>query len=449
LSSRYSKTALSVFHAVAGNRSQPAYVQPVNSLLVHNAILDGATTDIHIVGNRIAAIGPDLQVCADDTLDASGKVALPGLLNGHTHAAMSLMRGYADDMLLHDWLHNKIWPLEAHISEDEVYWGTKLACLEMIRTGCTFFNDMYWHWPGSVRAVAETGLRASLAGVMIDLFDPERAAAQKQEIETHFAASRDLPERIQFTLGPHAIYTVSCESWRWLAEFAEAQDLLIHTHLSETRKEVEDCLAAHGKRPAHYLAELGVLSPRFSIGHAIWLDADELALLADHGVGIITNTCANMKLATGTFRYSDARAAGLTIGIGTDGVCSNNSLDIFEEMKFASLVEKARSADPTVAPAAEILACATANTAKIFRVDAGAIAVGKLADLILLDLDEVVLTPLHHLASSVVYACTGYQVDSTICDGKVLMRHRAIPGEAEIRAGAAAATAALLARADA
>ncbi|MFT5130082.1 MAG: 5-methylthioadenosine/S-adenosylhomocysteine deaminase [Rhodothermales bacterium] len=420
----------------------------MNSLLIRNAIFEGSRTDIHVQGSRIAAMGPDLVVDADDTLDASGKAVLPGLLNGHTHAAMTLMRGYADDMLLHDWLQNKIWPLEAHVTEEDVYWGTKLACLEMIRTGCTFFNDMYWHWPGSVRAVDEMGLRASLAGVMIDLFDPERAAAQKLEIEANLAASRDLPERIQFTLGPHAIYTVSCNSWRWLAEFAKANDLLIHTHLSETEKEVEDCIAAHGKRPAQYLADLGVLGPHFSVAHAIWLDADEMALLADHGVGIITNTCANMKLATGVFRYSEARAAGLDIGIGTDGVCSNNSLDIFEEMKFASLIEKSRTADATAAPAAEILDCATVNTAKIFRIDAGEIAVGKLADLMLLDLAEPVLTPLHNLASSVVYACTGYQVDSTICDGKVLMRHRVVPGEAEIRAGAAAATAALLTRAN-
>ena len=420
----------------------------MNSLLIRNAILDGSRSDIHVQGSRIVAIGPDLKVTADDTLDAIDKVVLPGLLNGHTHAAMTLMRGYADDMLLHDWLQTKIWPLEAHITEEDVYWGTKLACLEMIRTGCTFFNDMYWHWPGSVRAVEEMGIRASLAGVVIDLFDPERAAAQKIEIETNFAASQSLPDRIQFTLGPHAIYTVSCDSWRWLGEFAKANNLLIHTHLSETEKEVEDCIAAHGKRPARYLADLGVLGPHCSIGHAIWLDEEELALLAENEVGIITNTCANMKLATGTFRYGDVQAAGLTIGIGTDGVCSNNSLDIFEEMKFASLIEKSRTADATAAPAADILQCATANTAKIFRVDAGEIAVGKLADLILMDLDEPVLTPLHNLASSLVYACTGYQVDSTICDGKVLMRHGQIPGEADVRAGAAAATSALLARAN-
>ncbi len=401
-------------------------------LLIQNCMLDGVRNSIGITGNRITTISPDLKPVAADVIDASGKAVIPGLLNGHTHAAMTLFRGYGDDMALHDWLNNKIWPIEAKITEDDVYWGTKLACLEMIKSGTTFFNDMYWQWDGVARAVDEMGLRASLAGVIIDLFDPVKAKEQMTQNAFLFDRSKSYSDRIHFCLGPHAIYTVSAESLRWVKDFADANDLLIHTHLSESEKEVRDCLDQHGMRPVDYLESIGFLGPKLSIAHAIWLDDAEIAKLKEHGVGVLTNPCANMKLATGRFPYSRVRAGGVRIGIGTDGPGSNNNLDMFEDMKFLALAEKVNTGDPTAAPAQEVFDCATTNTAEIFNIDAGRIDVGALADIVLIDLQQVVFSPGHNLVSDLVYAANGSVVDTVICDGKVLMQDRVVDGEDEI-----------------
>jgi 5-methylthioadenosine/S-adenosylhomocysteine deaminase len=405
------------------------------SILIQNVLLADQSTDLLIEGNRIARIAPEIPEPSGATLiDGSHQAILPGLHNGHTHAAMVLLRGYADDMPLHQWLTEKIWPIEAKMTEESVYWGTKLACVEMIRTGTTFFNDMYWHRQGSVRAVTEMGLRASLAGVVIDLFDKAKAREQRAEVENAFAVAQENScDRIQFTLGPHAIYTVSEASLRWIAEFATQHDLLIHTHLSETQKEVDDCLAQHGVRPVEYLERIGFLGSRVSFGHGIWLDERERAILGERGCAIVTNPCANMKLGSGMFAFADIAKAGIPIGLGTDGTSSNNNLDLFEEMKFAALLEKVRTMDPTAVPAAEILRTATAENAKIFRLDSGVVEEGALADLILVNLRALAYAPGHNFVSDAVYSGTGYHVNTTICDGKILMRDREIPGEEEIR----------------
>lgn len=418
----------------------------MSQVLIRNVLVEDERQDVLIVGQRIAAIGEGLTAEPGATqIDGSEQALLPGMHNGHTHAAMVLLRGYADDMPLHEWLNEKIWPVEARMTEEHVYWGTKLACLEMIRTGTTFFNDMYWHRSGSVRAVTEMGLRASLAGVVIDLFDSERAKAQRTEVEAQFEAHRDACDRIQMTLGPHAIYTVSEDSLRWLADFANKHDLLVHTHLSETEKEVSDCVRDHGMRPVEYLAHIGFLGPKVSFGHAIWLNERELAILREHTCAVVTNPCANMKLGSGMFRYSEVAASGIPIGLGTDGTSSNNNLDLFEEMKFAALLEKVRTQDPTTAPAADILRAATATNAAIFRLDSGRIKVGALADLALVDLRSLAYSPGHCVTSDAVYSGTGYHVTTTICDGQVLMRDGVIPGADEIRAKAREATNSLLA----
>ncbi|NPA24705.1 MAG: amidohydrolase family protein, partial [Deltaproteobacteria bacterium] len=275
------------------------------SLLLQNVMLDGRNVSIRIADGLISEIGPGLEAeSGEELLEGRGLAAVPGLYNGHTHAAMTLFRGYADDMELHRWLTTRIWPLEEKLTEEMVYQGARLACLEMIRTGTVFFNDMYWHVRGTVRAVEEMGLKAAVNAVMIDLGDPEKLKEQIVANRELFEESRDFDDRIRFVLGPHAIYTVSRAGLEWVRDFADEHDLLIHLHLSETEKEVADCLAEYGKRPVEYLDDIGLLGENLIATHAVWLDDNEISLLEKRRVKVINNPISNMKLAVGrTFAY--------------------------------------------------------------------------------------------------------------------------------------------------
>ena len=420
------------------------------SILIKNVLLDGKEKDIYIEGSLIEEIkdsGRGKRTAETEfVIDGKDKAVIPGLINAHTHAAMTLLRGYADDMPLHEWLETKIWPTEAKITVDDAYWGTKLACLEMIKSGTTFFNDMYWHWQGSARAVAESGIRAALSAVFIDGFDEEKAKEQIKRNEALYEASKKLSDRIVFALGPHAIYTVSEESLCWTRDFAEKHELLVHIHLSETEEEVAECRKRYGMRPVEFLAEIGFLSSRTIACHCIHLSRKELELLKKHNVKIVHNPVSNMKLASGRMPYEDLKKAGLysNIAIGTDGCASNNNLDMFEELKVASLVHKAFSGDPTSMPAEEAFELATRNAAKMFGLNSGVVEAGRLADVVLLDLKNVGLVPNHNLTSNIVYSANGSCVDSVICDGKILMEGRHVEGEEEIQEKARAVAYALV-----
>ena len=410
------------------------------TILIKNVLVEGREKNIYIEGNEIAAIseaGSSKGTAqeAEFVVDGKRKAAIPGLFNGHTHAAMTLLRGYADDMPLYKWLSTKIWPLEARITEEDVYWGTKLACLEMIKSGTTFFNDMYWYWEGSARAVAESGIRAMLSAVFIDGFDEEKAKEQIKRNEALYKESEKLPKRIIFALGPHAIYTVSEESLCWVRDFSEKHDLLVHIHLSETEGEVKECIKRYGMRPVEFLDGFGFLSSRTIACHCIHLSRKEMELLRKNDVKIVHNPTSNMKLAAGGMPYEELKKAGLyaNIALGTDGCASNNNLDMIEEMKVASLFHKAFSGDPTSMPAHEAFELATRNAAKVFRLNSGVIAEGKLADIALLDLTKVELVPNHNLTSNIVYSANGSCVDTVICDGEILMEGRKVKGEEEIK----------------
>lgn len=406
------------------------------SILIKNALVNNEQQDIYIEGNRIRSIGKDLTFKADTNLNGENKAALPSLLNGHTHAAMVLLRGYADDMLLSEWLNHKIWPLESKLTEEDVYWGTRLACLEMIRTGTTFFNDMYWHYHGVARAVEDAGIRAAVSAVFIDLFDERKAAEQIELNQRLFEETERYIPRITFTLGPHAIYTVSTSSLEWAKVFADEHDLLIHIHLSETRQEVEDCLRRFGKRPVEYLYDIGFLGPNIIAAHVIWVNDREIQLLQEHQVKVIYNPTSNMKMSAGFFPYNKIIGAHIDVALGTDGGATNNNLDMLEEMKFAALLQKINYSDPTVLNAHEVFRLATENAGSIFNLNAGKLQEGFLADLLLVDTHHFQMTPLHELTSNVVYSAHGGCVDTTICDGKILMQDGIVEDEEEVLAGA-------------
>jgi 5-methylthioadenosine/S-adenosylhomocysteine deaminase len=423
-------------------------------LLITNVMAEGKSVDIFIdETGTIAGMGENerrkYKGEAEFIIDGDGAIALPGLVNTHTHAAMTLLRGYADDMVLQDWLSQKIWPLEAHLTGDDVYLGTRLACLEMIRSGTTAFNDMYFYMADAARAVDESGIRAVLSYGFIDLFNAEKRENECKATENLAAHVRSLNNpRIKAAVGPHAIYTVSPEGLKWCAEFAEAHKIGIHIHLAETEGEVNDCVSRHGKRPSGLLDECAVLTPRTIAAHCCWLDAPECTLLKKRGVSVSHNPASNMKLATNrAMPYPDLSSAGVNVCLGTDGSASNNNLDLFEEMKTAALLQKFYWNNPTILPAHDALSLATENGGKALGFGTGKLSVGAPADIILVSTHTACNTPLHNFASNLVYSCNGGAVETTICDGKVLMLEHEIPGEAAIRENAARAAYELVNRA--
>jgi 5-methylthioadenosine/S-adenosylhomocysteine deaminase len=402
-------------------------------LTVSGAVLNDEAVELRCEGGRIAALGPGVAPEAgDETIDAGGALLAPPLVNGHTHAAMTLFRGWGGDLPLMRWLREMIWPVEAKLEPEDVYWGARLACAEMIRTGTTRFWDMYWHPTATARAVRDSGLRATVGGPLFDA-DGKTAAMQ----ETAVSALEELAEfgpEVGPTLAPHAIYTASEELLRWAAELATKRELPVHIHLSETEQEVSDCLERHGLRPAAYLDRLGMLGARTVLAHGVWLDQGELELIAERGSTVIANPVANMKLAVGgVLPYPAARQAGVKVGLGTDGAGSNDSLDLLSDLKVFALAQRQAAGDPTVLPAEEAWRIATGGSAPLLG--AGKLRVGEPADFLLLrrGAPELSLGDLH---SDLVYAANGSVVDTTVVGGRVLMRDGEVPGLEEIVARA-------------
>jgi 5-methylthioadenosine/S-adenosylhomocysteine deaminase len=402
------------------------------SILIKQVQHNGETVDVHISGNKIAKIGDGSGQTAEIVLDGRNKAILPTFHNAHTHAAMAYMRSYADDLELFTWLNDHVWPLESKVTEADVYDGARLACLEMIKSGTTFFNDMYWFWHGTARAVDEMGMRAALSAVFIDFDDPVKAKAQMEQNAQLFAERTRYSDRIIFQLGPHAIYTVSEKSLRWCKKFADEHGLMIHIHLSETQKEVADCVTKHGLRPAKYLDSIGFLGSNVTAAHCIWLEKSEMELLAKREVKALHCPTSNMKLASGKFRFTDAIDAGIQVAIGTDGSASNNCLDMGSEIKMAALLEKHFTGTTTALNAQTAWHAGTRAGAKFYNLNSGIIAEGALADCMLVDLNNERLVPGHNLIADMVYSADSSCIDTVICNGKLLMQTRHVPGEEEI-----------------
>lgn len=405
------------------------------ALVFENALLDGRRVGVRCENGSIVAISSDVEARqGDEALDAGGAHLVAPLVNGHTHAAMTLFRGSGGDLPLMPWLEDKIWPIEAKLSAEDVYWGARLACAEMLRSGTTRFWDMYWHPEATARAVADAGIRATIGAPLIDMNgSPEKL--RESALRSLEALAACGPE-ITPALAPHAIYTVSEESLRWIGELSATRDLPVQIHLSETEKEVQDCIAEHGVRPAAYLDRVGLLSERTVLAHGVWLDPDELALVAERGATVVTNPVANMKLAVGgVFPHPAARTAGVAVGLGTDGAGSNDSLDLLADLKVFALAQKHAAADPTAIDAAEAWAVATGARAP--RLGVGEpLTVGAAADFLLLRHDSPELG-IGDLAADLVYAASGSAVDTTVVAGRVLMREGELPGLEEIVARAA------------
>ncbi len=405
----------------------------MSDLAVVGATVAGETVGLRCVDGMIAAIGADVTPQPDDeTIDAAGAPLVPALVNGHTHAAMTLFRGYGGDLPLMRWLREKVWPVEAKLEPEDVYWGTRLACAEMIRTGTARFWDMYWHPDATARAVEDAGLRATIGGPLFDA-DGGTEAMQAKSLE-NLDALAGRGAAIDAALAPHSIYMVSEGLLRWTAETAAERDVAIHIHLSETEHEVTECVERHGERPAAHLDRLGLLGERTVLAHGVWLDCSELELIAERGATVVTNPVANLKLAVGgVFPYPAAREAGVAVGLGTDGAGSNDSLDLLSDLKTFALMQRHVSGDPTVVPAAEAWGIATGARAPVLRGTSGPqpLSPGAPADFLLLRGDSPELG-LGDLASDLVYAAGGSVVDTTVVAGRVLMRGGEVEGAAEV-----------------
>jgi 5-methylthioadenosine/S-adenosylhomocysteine deaminase len=403
------------------------------SLVVSRAVLDGRRVGLRADRGLIAEIGPGVQAQpGDELIDAAGMALVPGLVNAHTHAAMTLFRGYGDDVPLMEWLEQWIWPAEARLTAEDVYWGTRLACVEMIRTGTVSFWDMYWQPVATARAVTDAGLRAVVAEPLIDGLDASRAPELRQRASAGLDELAAAGERIAAALAPHAIYTVSEASLRWVAQDSAERGVPVHIHLSETEKEVEDCLARHGTRPAAYLDRCGLLGPHTLVAHGVWLDPSELDLIAERAATLVTNPVANLKLAVGgVFPYPEARERGIPVGLGTDGAGSNNSLDLLQDVKIFALVQKHAARDPAAVAAAEAWEIATGRRSPLLALR-GCLEPGAPADFLLVRTRDPELS-LGDLVADLVYAASGAVVDTTVVDGRVLMRGRVIEGADEVR----------------
>jgi 5-methylthioadenosine/S-adenosylhomocysteine deaminase len=392
-------------------------------------IEDGA---VAVNGDAIAWIGKrsdlDSRESAAKTIDARGSLVLPGLINGHAHAAMSLFRGYADDHTLDDWLQKYIFPAEAqNVTEDFVTWGTRLSALEMVRGGITTFADMYFFEDAVARATKEAGMRGVLGQTIVDFPAPDHRtpAEALAYTEKYIERWRNDP-LITPAIAPHSIYTLSEKNLQAAAALARRHGAPILMHIAEAPFETAQCRAKHGLSPVGYLEHIGMLGPDLVGAHCVWVDAADIAALVRFGVGSVHNPSSNMKLASGVMPVVDLLAAGEPVGLATDGAASNNSQDLFEEMDIAAKLQKISRMDPRALPAKQALEMATIGGARALHLEKqiGSLEQGKKADLILVDTNGPHATPMYNVYSQLVYAMKGCDVKTVVIAGKPVMENR-------------------------
>ena len=368
---------------------------------------------------------------AAERVELPNHALIPGLVNLHTHASMTLMRGLADDLALMDWLKDHVWPAEAkHVSPEFVYDGTLLACAEMLKGGVTCFNEMYFFPESAARAALDAGMRAAL-GIIAFEFPTPYAADANDYIAKGLATRDEFKEEplLSFCMAPHAPYTVSDKTFGRILTIAEELDLPIHTHLHETLHEIEDGLAQHKARPLERLRGLGVLGPRLIAAHAVHMTGQEMDALAKHGASVAHCPSSNLKLASGLAPVAAMLERGINVGIGTDGAASNNRLDVLEETRLAALLAKAVAGDAQAMPAHQALAAATLNGARALGLEAsiGSLVPGKYADLCAISFEDPELSPCYDPVSHLVYSAGRGQVshvwvagEARVAQGKLL-----------------------------
>ncbi|AZO95365.1 amidohydrolase [Halocella sp. SP3-1] len=363
----------------------------------------------------------------DQVIDGRGKIALPGLVNCHTHAGMTLLRGYADDLPLNKWLNDKIWPYEAGLNSDDIYWGTMLAIIEMIRTGTTLFADMYFSMDLVAKAVQESGIRAVLSSGLIEANDGRKGLIESLEFSRKWMGGAN--GRITTMLGPHAPYTCSEGYLREIIDLSNEHNLPVNIHLAETKGEYAEIEKEYGLSPVKYLNNIGLFSRPVVAAHCVYLDDEDIDIMASNQVGVVYNPASNMKLGSGIAPICKIIDRDIKVGIGSDGVSSNNNLDLIEEARLGSYLQKVDKLNPTVMDVHSLLKMLTLSGSRVLQLgdNLGIIAQGNLADIILVNIsNNSFYYPHHNNLSNLFYAGSGRDVDTVIINGKIVMNKKNI-----------------------
>ena len=414
------------------------------NILIKNVHLleDGQSVrrDVYIEGNCIAGLDQAPEgFTADTVIDGSHKICMPGLVNAHTHAYMSVFRNYADDLPFEQWLFEKIAPLEDALTPEQSYWGNMLSIVEMIRTGTTCFVDMHMFPRMSVKACADTGIRALVTRGLVgsDRHDEGGVRRLEEAFDEEEFAKSEPKANVRFALGPHAIYTCGEDFLRFLAETAAERGMAINMHLSETQNEFDTCIREHGLTPTAYVQKLGLLDVPAILAHCVYLTDADMEILKTSGASVVTNPASNMKLGNGFAPVPEMLRQGINVCLGTDGASSNNALNMFRELGLMTLTQKGAAKDSLVLSAEETLRIAVDNGYKAIGMGdtAGRIETGRIADLILLDEDAPNFLPKHNWKAALAYSSTGYEVTDTIVNGQILMRERQLTTIDEERVG--------------
>lgn len=378
---------------------------------------------IYIAGGVIAGIDEKPEGFSEDSvIDGRDRLVIPGLINAHTHTYMSMMRNCADDLSFMDWLFGKVDPIESRLTGEDAYWASLLSQIEMIRSGTTTFNDMQMHIHQTTRAVRESGMRAVICrGLVGDSYD--REDVRLKEAFEEMEDGKDCG-RLTFLLGPHAPYTCGPEYLRMVADTAKEKGLGIHIHLAESVTELENMRKDYGCTPIEYARRAGVFDCPTVAAHCVQLEGDDIAILAEHGVSVVTNPASNMKLGNGFAPVPELLAAGVNVCLGTDGAASNNAQNMFREMSHLALIHKGTHKTPQCVGAPEVFCAATSAGAKALRLNTGSIEVGKKADLAILRLDCPGMMPNNNLLAALSYSADGSETDTVIIDGKIVMQNR-------------------------
>jgi len=405
------------------------YVLPVDNDMT--IIKDGM---IVIDKNNIIAVDKEKELhdkyAAKEMIDAGNSIVMPGLINTHTHAAMACFRGLADDLPLNEWLEKHIWPAEAkYVNPDFVKKSSELACLEMIKSGITCFNDMYFFEEITAEVAQEAGIRIIMGEGIINFPTPSCQTPNDAINSTlNLINKYKGNELITVAFTPHSVYTCDKNILIQVREQAEKYNIAIHIHISETKKEVEDYKQQHNKSPVEFLNEIGFLSDKVIVAHSVWLSENDLEIYKDKGVKVSHCPVSNMKLASGIAPVQDMLNKGIVVSIGTDGAASNNTLDLFSEMRACALLHKANKLNPTILNAQEVVRMATISGAKALGLNnkVGSLEVGKRADIITINLDKPHLTPIYNPYSHLVYCADGKDVENVVINGEVIMRNREV-----------------------
>lgn len=400
-------------------------------ILLQNVFLNNKVCDILIVDNKIVKISDKISIQADEVIDCTDKAILPSFYNTHTHASMMFLRGIGEDKNLHDWLNQEIFPREAKLKPEHIYPLSRYAILEMIKTGTTCFTDMYFHISGTLKAVQNMGIRAVISYLGMDFFDDKKTETDvRQAIQYLEEPLQD--SKIIKALSCHSIYTCSQKLIQEFSELARKYNTYLQIHVSETPKEVDDCIQKFGCRPVELLYKWGIMGPNTLFAHAVHLNDNEIELVKKTGTTLAHCPASNLKLGSGQMPLQKYLDSGLKLTLGTDSVASNNSLSMIAEMKLAALSAKNKAASVLAGKVDDIFKIATQNGFAAFGIKAGEIKEGNLADFILVDMNNQFLLPNNNLKSNMIYAADSSCITDVFCNGKAVMQNKIIPHEAEI-----------------